>query len=122
MSNVKKVDCALLPPCSKTVDKKLKRAHLISMVWGNADSAQPGERLDGNFGWKEKDGCYDPDWYSGPSMPDDLLEEEEDEEQDYVELCESDDLDFANMFDEDNGTNSNSDNVWSDDSESEIEL
>ncbi len=112
MSNVKKVDCALLPPCSKTVDKKLKRAHLISMVWGNADSAQPGERLDPrNFGWKEKDGCYDPDWYSGPSMPDDLLEEEDDEEQDYVELCESDDLDFANMFDEDNGTNSNSDNV-----------
>ncbi len=49
MSNVKKIDCALLLPCSKTVDKKLKRAHLISMVWGNADSAQPGERLDPQF-------------------------------------------------------------------------
>ncbi len=55
-------------------------------------------------------------------MPDDLLEEEDDEEQDYVVPCKSDDLDFANMFDEDNGTNSNSDKVWSDDSESEIEL
>ena len=120
MSNVKKVDCALLPPCSKKLDKKLKRAHLISMVWGNADSAHPGENLDPrHFGWKEKDGCYDFDWYLGPSMPDDLFEEDEAQE-DFEELCDSDELDFLNN--EDNGTNSNSDYAWSDDSESEIEL
>lgn len=84
MSNAKKVDCALLPPCSNTVDKKLKRAHLISIVWGNADSAHPGESLDPqNFGWKEKDGYYDFDWYSGPSMPDDLFDEEDETQEDY---------------------------------------
>lgn len=121
MSNAKKVDCALLPPCSNTVDKKLKRAHLISIVWGNADSAHPGENLDPqNFGWKEKDGYYDFDWYSGPSMPDDLFDEEDETQEDYQDQCDSDDLDFTNS--EGNGTNSNSDNVWSDDSESEFEI
>lgn len=123
MSNVKKVDCALLPPCSKTVNKKLQRAHLISMVWGNADSAHPGENLDPrNFGWKEKDGCYAPEWFSGPSMPDDLFQGEDEEQEDCVEDCESDDSDFADVFDRDNGINSNSDSAWSDDSESAIEL
>lgn len=123
MLNVKKVDCALLPPCSKTVDKKLQRAHLISMIWGNADSAHPGEGLDPqNFGWKEIDGCYAPEWFSGPPMPGDLFQEDEDEEQEeYIEDYENGDSDFANVFDGDNETNSDSENAWSDDSESEIE-
>ena len=54
MLNVKKVDYALLPPCSKTAQKKWQRAHMISMIWRNADSAGPEENLDPrNFGREE---------------------------------------------------------------------
>ena len=55
MTNVKKVDCALLPPCAKTAHNKMQRAHFINILWGNADSAHPGHGLDYlNYGWKEK--------------------------------------------------------------------
>ena len=57
MTNVKKVDFALLPPWAKTVHNKMQRAHYISIIWGNADSAHPGNGLDPlNYGWKEKNG------------------------------------------------------------------
>ena len=59
MTYVKKVDCALLPHCAKTVHNKMQRAHFISIRWGNADSAHPGHCLDPlNYGWKEKTGYY----------------------------------------------------------------
>ena len=58
------------------------------MVWGNADSVNPPENLDPrDFGWKEKDGGYDFNWYSGPSMPDGLFNEDE---------TQNDDVDFKN--------------------------
>ena len=76
MANVKKVDCALLPPCAKTLRNKTRRAHFISIVWGNADSAHPGEGLDPlSYGWKDKNGDYAPDWLSGPALPDYLFQE-----------------------------------------------
>ena len=50
--SLKKVDCALLPPCNKTLYQKLKRANYISMVWSNAENANPvGELLPSDFGW-----------------------------------------------------------------------
>lgn len=117
MTNVKKVDCALLPPCAKTVHKKLQRAHFISVLWGNADLPHPGNGLDPlQYGWKDKNGCYTPDWFSGPSIPDDLFEEGSD---DSVE-DQSGQPDEAIAFD--NADDSNSELAWSDDSESETEI
>lgn len=66
MVKIKKVDCALLPPCADTLHQKLRRAHFVSIIWGNADSPQPGHGLDPlHYGWKEKDGCYMPNWFIG---------------------------------------------------------
>jgi len=74
MSKVKKVDCTLLPPCALTVRNKLRRAHYISLIWCNADGPQPGNGLDHTkYGWVERNGCYVPDWFSGPAIPDDFL-------------------------------------------------
>ena len=71
MTNVKKIDGALLPPCAKTVHNKMQRAHFISILWGNADSAHSGNGLDPlNYGWKEKNGYYTPDWFFRPALPD----------------------------------------------------
>lgn len=118
MSNVKKVDCALLPPCAKTVHNKLQRAHFISILWGNADSAHPGLGLDPlNYGWKENNGYYTPDWYLGHAMPDYLFQEEEREEDITVNL-QSVQPDVAAEFDDDDD-DSCSEIAWSDDSEND---
>lgn len=67
MTSVRKVDCALLPPSAKTVHNKLLRAHFISILLGSADSPHPEQGLDPlNFGWKEKNGYYVPEWFVGP--------------------------------------------------------
>jgi len=116
MANVKKVDCALLPPCAKTLRNKTRRAHFISIVWGNADSAHPGEGLDPlNYGWKDKNGDYAPDWFSGPALPDYLFQERE--------LLDEDPVDQPDLATEFNDADDfNSDLAWSEDSDSESEM
>lgn len=117
MSNLKKVDCALLPPCAKTVQKKLERAHLISIIWGNADSAKPGHGLEPqNYGWKEKDGFFTQEWFLGDAMPDYLFRQMENGENN-TESQEKNQPDEVSAFDDDDGDC----NAWSDDSESETE-
>ena len=100
MNNVNKVDCALFPPCAKTVVNKVQQAHFISIiVWGNADLPHPGQGLDPlNYGWKDKDGCYAPDWFSGPAVPHDLFHEEL--EDDTVEDTQSNQPDVASELDD----------------------
>lgn len=58
-------------------------------------------------------------------MPNDVFQHDEEQDdcvKDCVEDCASDDSDFANVFDGDNGTNSNSESACSNNSESAIEL
>ena len=71
--SLKKVDCALLPPCNKTPYQKLKRANYISMVWSNAENANPvGELLPSDFGWVLSNGRYLPIWYEGSQLPEEF--------------------------------------------------
>ena len=92
-SNVKRADCALLPPCAKTLQNKLKRAHFTSVIWGNADSGHPAHGLDPlKNGWREINECYAPEWHAGRCMPNLLIQKEEremfnaDEEQNECSL------------------------------------
>ena len=72
MTNVKKVDFALLPPCAKTVHNKMQRAHFISILWGNADSAHPGNGVGSSeLRMERKNGYYT--WFFGPALPDYLF-------------------------------------------------
>lgn len=123
ITSVRKVDCALLPPCANTVHNKLRRAHFISILWGSADSPHPGHGLDPlNFGWKEKNGFYVPEWFVGPALPDNLFQEEEQEEQEEGGM---EDLQ-CNIPDADtlleNAKDSSFEPPWSDDSDSETEI
>lgn len=75
MATVRTVDCAILPPCAKTLRQKVKRAHFISIIWGNADSESPANGLSPlDYGWKDDEGRLVPDWYEGSAMPDELFE------------------------------------------------
>ena len=70
LKNVKKINCSLLPPCSKTLYKKIKRAQYVSMVWTNATSANPTRNLDPtDYGWKLIAGQYEIDWYDNDAIP-----------------------------------------------------
>ncbi|KAJ8031889.1 hypothetical protein HOLleu_25241 [Holothuria leucospilota] len=114
ITSVRKVDCALLPPCANTVHNKLRRAHFISILWGSADSPHPGHGLDPlNFGWKEKNGFYVPEWFVGPALPDNLFQEEE-QEDGSVEDLQCNIPDAATVFED--AKDSSFEPPWSDDS------
>ena len=82
MTNVKKVECALLPLCAQTVHNKMQRAHFISILWRNADSAHPRHNLDPlNYRWKEKIGYNTPEWLLEPALPDYIFHEGKREEE-----------------------------------------
>ena len=111
MTNVKKFDCALLPPCAKTVHKKMQLAHFISILWGNADSAHPRHSLDTlNYRWKEKKSYNTPDWFLGHALPDYIFHEGEREEES-IKDHQSDQPDDATVLE--NNDDSNSENAWS---------
>ena len=95
--------------------KKLQRAHFIAFKWGTADSPHPGQDMDPlNYGWKDKNGIYIPDWFSGPAIPDDLFKEDDlmgEPDND----SEEEDIDF-------HGDDVNTGESWTDDSESEPDI
>ena len=71
---------------------------LLVSLWGNADSAHPGQGLDPlNYGWKEKNGYNTPDWFLGPSLPYYIFHEGE-REEDSLEDHQSDQPDVATVF------------------------
>ncbi|XP_014677384.1 PREDICTED: uncharacterized protein LOC106817234 [Priapulus caudatus] len=116
MAKVKKVDCALLPPCGKTMWNKVQRAHYVSIIWGNADSPQPDQDLDPlQYGWKNENRHYVPDWFPGPAEPDNLFCNDHEEES--IEIQENEDID--DIPTDDSGTDSGPE--WSDNSDSESE-
>ncbi|KAK6168800.1 hypothetical protein SNE40_019977 [Patella caerulea] len=99
MCGIKKVDCALLPPCEKTVYSKLQRAHFVSIIWGRADSADPGHGLDPlQFGWSKKNGCCSPEWFLGPAMPDNIFDDV-DSGEDITDDLDGDHLDDGSNSD-----------------------
>jgi hypothetical protein len=88
-------------------------------MWGHADSAYPDQNLDPlNYGWKAENDHYAIDWYSGPSIPEYLFDEEDVHER--VDDGTNDQPDF--ITDCDDFVDVNSEKPWSDDSESDTEV
>lgn len=106
MANIKKVDCALLPPCKLTLKMHVLRANYVSMMWSRASSCYPTVGLNPvDYGWYIKDGLLHPLWFSGPSSPDITL---------FSEKSDTEDND-SNTDDE--AWSENSENSTDDDSE-----
>ena len=101
MKNIKKVNCALLPPCSKVVKKHIQRTKYVSLLWNNATKSSPTEgRAPVDFGWElSAEGLLVPSWYDGWQFPNQItLEDNEEEEDSSNEWGESDDSDEGNLF------------------------
>ena len=71
-SQLKKVDCSLLPPCKNVLRKKLARCQYVSRMWWNSDQPNPTEGLNPeNHGWKLHEGhIMVPVWFDGQSFSD----------------------------------------------------
>ena len=70
LRKISKVDCSLLPPCSKVLKKKMLRVNYVSQMLGNADQRNPTESLSPvEYGYKETDRGLEPVWYDGPFVP-----------------------------------------------------
>ena len=89
LSNVRKIDCSLLPPTRSSLLMKLKRTLYVTKLWTRASEPNPTVGLSpSDFGWHEDDdGSLVPEWFSGPVIPEDLFPEvsEEEEESDITD-------------------------------------
>ena len=53
-SKLKKVNCSLLPPCSKVLNMKMKRALYLSSIWTKASGNEPSQGLSPvDYGWEK---------------------------------------------------------------------
>jgi hypothetical protein len=120
---VKKINCASLPPCEKSLKQHLRRVNYVSILWRHAHLSNPcGNIHPLNYGWKETDAGYVPHWFEGNALPTSFsqvpdvetttqnpLETDEDEDQTV------DGVEFDDLLEETN------DEVWSGDSESDCD-
>lgn len=110
LTKIKKIDCASLPPCTKTLDNHIKRASCVAIIWKRADQTDPtGEERPTDCGWRLNHDCFDPDWYSGSKVPGSLTcphkgdegnmnaTSTDDEESDNPWSEDSDESDTVNM-------------------------
>ena len=70
LGKIKRIDCALLPPCPKTLEKKIMRCHYVNEMWSKTGCSSPLDGLSDatRFGWKMENE-YVPEWFSGTSVP-----------------------------------------------------
>jgi len=74
LANIKKIDCALLPPSQQTLRKKILRAQYVANLWRQANTAYPNQHMSPiHYGWSLKAGLLQPTWYDGPAIPESLF-------------------------------------------------
>ena len=118
---VKKINCASLPPCEKSLAKHLQRVNYVSVLWSRAHLPNPGENIDPlNHGWMDIDDCYMPNWFEGDALPNNFTQttDAETTAQNYTETNEYDEetedgVQFDDLHEEAN------EEVWSGDSDSD---
>ena len=125
LANIKRIDCALLPPSRPTLEMKVRRAQYVAALWTHAVTASPGDGLSPtDYGWCVKDNLLKPTWFEGPAIPDTLFTDGSNDEDLEVEDMEVDDGDSDSELDEEtvDGLVSTADGeAWSEDSDSEEE-
>ena len=126
---VKKINCASLPPCQKTLEQHILRANYISVLWSRAGTSNPTSGIHPlSNGWVDINGHFLPFWFEGHSLPSSLTvfqtengnesEIEEDQLCENEETTESEDKRYDDECRSDIELNVDSDNQWTSDSES----
>ncbi|KAJ8046447.1 hypothetical protein HOLleu_05119 [Holothuria leucospilota] len=109
--NVKRINCALLPPSRESLAKHLFRVHYITILWTLALLACPSSSLSPtDYGWHMTD-KLEPIWFDGPPVPQTLFKESS---SNFEEPAT-----FSDAGSEQGDSWSNSDSTWREDSSSD---
>ena len=93
LKKLRKINCALLPPCHKVMKNKIMRAQYVSQMWARASSKIPAEGLcPSQYGWLKDEGKWKIQWYHGPALPENILGPGEDEDDDDEDNDDEDDV------------------------------
>lgn len=124
LANIKRIDCALLPPSRRTLEKKLQRSHYVTILWNQANLACPGQGLSPtDYGWSTNGNLLQPVWFDGSALPDALFNRQDNRKNDSIDACNAsdettivdskdDDVDVGDYFHPDQSD----DEAWSEDS------
>ena len=78
---MKKIDCALLPPCKRSLEMKLRRSKYVAILWTQASSAYPMRHLSPvDYGWFLNNEQLQPNWFEGTAIPSSIFRNVEKEE------------------------------------------
>ncbi|KAK3883498.1 hypothetical protein Pcinc_012197 [Petrolisthes cinctipes] len=92
LTNIKRIDCALLPPSRRALDKKLQRAQYVSILWNHANLACPDQGLSNtDYGWSANGNLLQPVWFDGPALPDALFTDRDNNKDDSNDACSDSD-------------------------------
>lgn len=109
LAALKKINCASLPPCAKTLLNHIKRAQYVARMWRRADETNPtGDVSPTDYGWRLSQNCFEPEWFPGSSVPESL-----------TTPAEEDSAEATTDLDEESDEESESDDAWSDNSDSD---
>lgn len=118
LEKVKKIDCALLPPCRRSLHMKLKRAKYVAILWTHASSASPGNNLSpADYGWYMNKELLQPKWFDGPAIPVSLFKDDEEEEEKEEEEKSLSIRDTSSDEEEASEMETSDDKAWSEDSD-----
>ena len=77
IDQIKRCNCASLPPCANALRKHIKRANYVAKMWRNADEYDPtGGDSPLDYGWELGEYGLQPEWFDGSQLPDSLIQEE----------------------------------------------
>ena len=90
---------------------KIRRAQYVTMLWTRATTNYPADGLlPTYYGWSVKDNILKPNWFEGPTVPDALfgdnnqqnieVDEEEINEVDTAGVCEDNTISAVNVMNE----------------------
>lgn len=117
LAKIKRVDCALLPPCRRTLEIKVRRTQYVTSLWLHAGMASPGNSLSPtDFGWTVENNLMTPIWFDGPVIPDRLFTNVSNNTEDIVLESESSEIEIETT---DGLVNDSDGEVWSEESDSE---
>ncbi|KAK4318060.1 hypothetical protein Pmani_010907 [Petrolisthes manimaculis] len=127
LTNIKRIDCALLPPSRRALDKKLQRAQYVSILWNHANFACPDQGLcPSDYGWSANGNLLQPVWFDGPSLPDTLFTDRDNNKDGSNDTCsDSDETTIVKSTDVDSDADDHiyhepsDDEAWSEDSDTD---
>ena len=73
LGNLRGLNPCTIPPCMAEFTAHLKRSCFIARMWADADKSEIRQHPTAENGWNLMDGLYQPIWFEGNQMPDELV-------------------------------------------------